>query len=67
MSKKIASIGRQCVACGACTKVCPFGALSIDRGLRAVVDCKKCVGCGKCAKTCPADEVRICLREEVAV
>ncbi len=66
MSLKIASIGGHCVACGACTRVCPLGALSVDRGLRAVVDAGKCVGCGLCAKTCPADEIRISLRKEVA-
>ena len=43
-----------CVACGACTKVCPKSAISIFKGCFATVDLNKCVGCGLCAKTCPA-------------
>ena len=55
MAKKIAVVDQNiCVACGACTKVCPKGAISIYRGCHAVVDEAECVGCGLCAKTCPA-------------
>lgn len=53
--KKIAIVDKNiCVACGACRKACPKGAISIFRGCYAVVDETKCVGCGLCAKTCPA-------------
>ena len=48
-----------CVACGCCVKVCPLGAIAIDRGIKAVVDKAKCVGCGKCAKECPASVIEI--------
>lgn len=48
-----------CVACGCCVKVCPLGAISIDRGIKAVVDRDKCVGCGKCARECPASVIEI--------
>ena len=53
--KKLAFADKKiCVACGACMKVCPKGAISVHRGCYAVVDGAKCVGCGLCAKACPA-------------
>jgi 2-oxoglutarate ferredoxin oxidoreductase subunit delta len=63
----IAVIGDECVACGACVKVCPLGAVRIDRGITAVVDSEGCVGCGKCAAVCPAGVVVIAKREEIVV
>lgn len=48
-----------CVACGCCVKVCPLGAISVDRGIAAKVDPQRCVGCGKCAKECPASVISI--------
>lgn len=53
--KRIAVVDRKsCVACGACMKACPKGAISVYRGCHAVVAEAGCVGCGLCAKTCPA-------------
>lgn len=43
-----------CVACGACVKACPRGALTVWRGCHAVADAGRCVGCGLCQKNCPA-------------
>ena len=37
----------RCVACGSCAKVCPLGAISVWRGVTAVVDMGRCVGCSK--------------------
>ena len=52
--KKIAVVDKTvCVACGACAKACPRGAITICRGCYALVQ-DTCVGCGLCAKTCPA-------------
>lgn len=48
-----------CVACGCCVKVCPFGAVSVRRGIAAKVDPEKCVGCGKCARECPASVITV--------
>lgn len=48
-----------CVACGCCAKVCPFGAIHIFKGVAAQVDGEKCVGCGKCAGECPASVITI--------
>ncbi|MCI6569356.1 MAG: 4Fe-4S binding protein [Dysosmobacter sp.] len=50
-----ASVDRNvCVACGACAKVCPKGAISVWKGCYAQVTEDVCVGCGLCARTCPA-------------
>ncbi len=54
MSKYIAVVGKNCVACGACMKVCPRSAIEVKNGVKAVVDADLCVGCGLCVKTCPA-------------
>lgn len=48
-----------CVACGCCVKVCPFGAVAVVKGIAARVDEGRCVGCGKCAKECPATVIEI--------
>ena len=47
-----------CVACGCCVKVCPLGAIQIDRGRWAVVS-ERCVGCGRCANACPASVISV--------
>lgn len=57
MSKYVAYVSKECVACGSCVKVCPFNAISIYKGMYAEVDWEKCVGCGKCIKACPADVI----------
>lgn len=63
VSKNVAHIEKGCVACGSCAKVCPKGAISIFKGLYAVVNENKCIGCKKCAIACPADIIDIRLRE----
>lgn len=64
-SKKVAVISKECVACGCCVKVCPLGALLIDRGLSAVVAEEKCVGCGKCVAACPAQVISVRQKENL--
>ena len=53
-----------CVACGACVKVCPKGAISVWKGCYARVTEEICVGCGLCAKTCPAGCIAVKERSE---
>ena len=44
----------KCVDCGACTGVCPTGALFLVRpALTVDLDPDKCVACGECVKACP--------------
>ena len=62
-ARKLAQIGRECVACGCCTAACPMGAVRIDSGVTARVDGELCVGCGKCAKACPAAVISPTARE----
>lgn len=64
-AKKIARIGKECVACGCCEKVCPRNAIQLWLGVVAQVDGGKCVGCGKCEKVCPAAVITISEREVV--
>ncbi len=43
-----------CVHCGACTGLCPSGALSVNASdLKIVFDVEKCVACGMCGLACP--------------
>ena len=52
---------RKCTHCGACTAVCPTGALSVVRPeMNVDFDQKKCSICELCVPTCPtrAMEVR---------
>lgn len=60
---KIAQIGKKCVACGCCMKVCPKGAIHIELGIIAKVNKDACIGCGKCARECPAGIILIAERE----
>lgn len=44
----------RCVHCGACTAVCPSGALSMDRDDWSLTfDREKCLVCELCVKACP--------------
>ena len=62
-AKRLAQVGKSCVACGSCLEVCPLGATSIWKGVIAQVSGEKCVGCGKCAKECPASAIHVIERE----
>lgn len=61
---RIAEIGRECVACGCCTLVCPKAAISIRSGTLARVNEASCAGCGKCVQSCPAGVITITERKE---
>ncbi|MEE0742582.1 MAG: 4Fe-4S binding protein [Emergencia sp.] len=63
--RRIASVGKTCVSCGSCEKVCPKDAIKVYLGVIARVDDEKCVGCGKCEKICPAAVIDILEREAV--
>lgn len=49
----------ECVACGQCVKDCPRDAISIHRGVYAVIDKEICIGCAKCSKSCPASVIQM--------
>jgi ferredoxin len=44
----------KCFECGACTAVCPTGALHIERpSMHVLFDPEKCSGCELCVNICP--------------
>jgi ferredoxin len=52
----------RCTQCGACSLVCPTGALAISRPSMAVhFNERKCIACGHCLKACPARAMEILL------
>ncbi len=64
-STRLARVGRECVACGSCLRVCPRGAIRIVSGVTAQIDGNICIGCGKCTRICPADVITIVQRGAV--
>jgi ferredoxin len=64
---KVESIGQdikrnddKCYQCGACTAVCPTGALSIKRPeMDVVFDKEKCSACEWCVVACPARAMEV--------
>lgn len=65
VSGRIALVGEECVACGACVGVCPVRAISIHKGLYAKVDEAECIGCGRCESRCPAGVIGMAARREM--
>ena len=60
-SQEVKRITNKCTHCGACTAVCPTGALAVIRPEMSIgFDQKKCSICELCVPTCPtrAMEVR---------
>ena len=54
-SQEVKRIKNKCTHCGACTAVCPTGALAIERPEMLVIfDQKKCSVCELCIPACPS-------------
>jgi ferredoxin len=66
-----ARIGRdekKCFQCGACTGICPSGALSISRPTMEVLfDPERCTGCDLCVPVCPVRAMEISLDRDMAL
>ncbi len=51
---------KKCFQCGACTGICPVGALYIQRPTMEVIfDPEKCTACGLCVAGCPVRSMKI--------
>jgi L-aspartate semialdehyde sulfurtransferase ferredoxin len=53
LSRTIEWDGDKCTHCGACTAVCPSGALSLDEKDQLSFDQDKCLVCELCIAACP--------------
>ncbi|MCF8143667.1 MAG: 4Fe-4S binding protein [Deltaproteobacteria bacterium] len=64
---KVESIGqdirrneKKCIQCGACTAVCPTGALYIKRPeMEVIFDNERCSACEWCVPACPAGAMEV--------
>ncbi|MFZ5797398.1 MAG: 4Fe-4S dicluster domain-containing protein [Desulfobulbus sp.] len=66
LAGKIRRDESRCFQCGACTGVCPVGALSIRRPDMAVIfDPERCTACGLCVPACPVRAMEVSLDEIV--
>ena len=57
------------IGCRICQKVCPTGAISVEKGVEKTVykiDLKKCIFCGNCVYHCPKAAVRMTQEYELA-
>ncbi len=53
-AQEISRDEKHCTQCGACTAICPTGALSVDRNDMSIpFDIEKCSVCQLCIPTCP--------------
>jgi heterodisulfide reductase subunit A-like polyferredoxin len=53
-----------CVACGTCVRVCPYGAPAIGVLKKAEIQGATCMGCGSCAAACPARAITLQHQED---
>lgn len=54
----------RCYHCGACTAVCPTGALYIKRPeMDVIFDNQRCSACEMCVMTCPAHAMEVKLKK----
>ncbi len=50
----------KCFQCGACTGICPVGALFIKRPeMEVIFDPEKCTGCSLCVPICPVRAMEV--------
>lgn len=53
-----------CTRCGACKKICPFGAIATGKG-RVELAAESCWGCGVCRSACEHDAITLVDRRTV--
>ena len=53
------SCANGCLGYGTCSRVCPFGAITMSEEGLPVVDITKCTGCRKCEQACPKKVIEV--------
>ncbi|MGE5372784.1 MAG: 4Fe-4S binding protein [Solirubrobacterales bacterium] len=56
-----------CSACGICTEICPFHAITIHEDAYAMVDLDCCMGCGLCVSHCAVEGITLELAPEKGI
>jgi electron transport complex protein RnfB len=59
--KRVCTVG--CIGCGACVRICPWEALSLEDNL-AVMDYSRCTQCGLCVDQCPTHSIDSLIKEQ---
>ena len=59
-SQEVTRVTKKCTHCGACTAVCPTGALAVKRPEMSInFDQKKCSVCELCVPACPTRAMEV--------
>jgi ferredoxin len=60
LSQDIVRNEDRCTQCGACSSVCPSGALAVEAGtMKVLFDDAKCIACEFCIRACPPRAMQV--------
>jgi coenzyme F420-reducing hydrogenase delta subunit/coenzyme F420-reducing hydrogenase beta subunit len=58
-SRKVVRDNKECVGCGKCVFICPYGAITAEPFSTPTTDAAKCMGCGSCQLVCPHNAIHV--------
>jgi ferredoxin len=65
IAQQVAKNEEVCIHCGACTAVCPTGALFVDKQtFQVIYDPEKCTACGFCVSACITKAMEVFIPSE---
>jgi ferredoxin len=65
IAQQVAKNEEVCIHCGACTAVCPTGALFVERQtFQVIYDPEKCTACGFCVSACITKAMEVFIPSE---
>jgi ferredoxin len=65
IAQQVAKNEEVCIHCGACTAVCPTGALFVDRQtFQVIYNPEKCTACGFCVSACITKAMEVFIPSE---